>query len=568
MLAGEISSTRKSQEFVTTCSITAGVTGSNITVTPFTLYYKGSLSVDWGDGSKTYVYSTSSTTSRAFTHIYNLQPNSITYNIKIKGNVNLITRINLSYPSSATMSQLQKLTSLQEFYANGNSAYPQEDWTFDINQLPSKLGTFSITYSSYSRNTTYGTVSSSTIFPNLTYLKVGGYNKISGDIANLFGTVPDGWGYYNSPGPGANYGPDIKLPNLTRLDIIGLNTLSGNIECFARGNNGYIIQWPMTYIAFGGNNTITGDVSQFQYLPNLTDINVSGNNTIYGDIVFYNVRYVTILGNNTIGGDISGLGIYAPDIIRIWIQGRNTITGDIIYLPNTLNYIWIDGFNTISGDIWNISDSVTDFIINGHNQLYGDIQNLYLKPNLTNFTVGGYNTIGGDIIGLADSNLRRFSISGSNTVYGDIQYFPSTMVSGVSITSLTSNHDSGYLYGDIASLNISTFFIINATNSITGDIGDISPNIYNFTLYKNTTKLTYTTRTWPSSKLSELHLEPGPGAGLTTEEVDQLLIDLQRDYAVPAGGKIWLKGNNAAPSALSYTARSILITRAITLTIN
>lgn len=547
MLAGEISSTRKSQEFVTSCNIQAGSNGSNITVTPFTLYYKGSLSVDWGDGSKTYVYSTSSTTSRAFTHIYNLQPNSVTYNIKIKGNVNLITRINLSYPSSATMSQLQKLTSLEQFYT-GNSNYLTENWTFDINQLPSKLGTFSIANSSYSRNTTYGTVSSSTIFPNLTYLQVGGYNTISGDIKWFFGTTAS-----------------TRLPNLTYLNIAGYNTLSGDLidvtrEDFTQGRS-YIKD-----LRFYGNNTITGDIYYLEFLP-LTHFVMNGNNTIYGDILYiWFLEYIDIKGFNLISGDLSGFSNSLATQLIIW--GNNTITGDIIYLPSTLTYIWIDGFNTLSGDIYNIPDAVTDFIISGHNQLYGDIQNLYLKPNLTNFTVDGDNTIGGDIIGLADTNLRRFSISGSNTVYGDIQYFPSTMVSGVSITSLTSNHDSGYLYGDIASLNISTFFIINATNSITGDIGDISPDIYIFKLYKNTTKLSYTTRTWSNYNLAELHLEPGTGAGLTTVEIDQLLIDLERDYVVRNGGKIWLKGNNESPSTLSDIAITNLISRGITVTIN
>ena len=61
MLAGQVSSTRKKQEFV----IQSNSSSSQV----ISLYYKGSITIDWGDGTTNYLYSNNNTVSRHF-HIH------------------------------------------------------------------------------------------------------------------------------------------------------------------------------------------------------------------------------------------------------------------------------------------------------------------------------------------------------------------------------------------------------------------------------------------------------------------------------------------------------------------
>jgi hypothetical protein len=626
MLAGEISSTRSKQTFeIGNVDVPLNTTtGLPYHFTQFSLRYKGSISVDWGDGNKSYVYSTYSVSpvpghieyaDRYFSHTYSVSYSGV---IKIKGNINSISYVKMFTPTTATMSQIKKLTSLEEFHCGNSSlqlpGIANDIWSFDVNNLPNQLKIFDIPTISYTHTNLYGTVSSATVFPtNLTYMQIGGTNVITGDIKWFFGTTAS-----------------IRLPNLTTLIISGSNRISGDISGILRASptmsvpvdwvspDGEPYWWhqigdanaypTLTDLRIYGSNTVTGDITWFTYL-NLTNIEIEGTNTVYGDIIGISfITNVNIKGSNKISGDLYGLsnipalpGLVNDNVKYLRIEGSNTVYGDIISLPVSIKQLYITGRNTITGNIGNLSSSLELFVVDGNNSggtfapaysyntIYGDIGDLSAISNLANtltaFVVGGRNTITGDIGSLTSlSNLRVFSVYGNNSVYGNIANLPP------SLNRLNVINTSGNIYGDISTQqyydqygilqgigpNLETFYI-NATNSVTGNIADLSGgSIYYFYLAKNTTKLTYTSITWEKNQISELYLYPNIGAGLTTDEVDNLLIDLAGsdggtiniDGGAKNGARIFLNGNNAAHSSLSNEAINILRRRACTVAYN
>jgi hypothetical protein len=528
MLAGQISSTGKKQEFV----IQSNSSSSQV----ISLYYKGSITVDWGDGTTDYLYSNNNTLSRAFSHTYST---SYSGEIKIRGSINVIRRITLgSYGNTGTtQSQIQKLSSLDLFNSNNSTIH---NWDFDINNLPSNLTFFQNT----GTNQSYGTIND--LPSGLTYFNVSGSNLISGDIFHFFGTTA-------SP----------KLPNLTNLTIDGNNTLYGDLISVARGDFSTAGPWPLTILSIQGNNQITGEIDYLQFLPFLERFYLYGSNTSSGDILYLPalMTHAAIQGNNQITGDIANL---PPNLEYMYFTGKNTTYGDIASLPSSLNSHYNSGSNSVTGDIQYLSATMSIFYCLGINTIYGNISTL--KPNLSTFTIGGLNTITGDIsIFSSLTNLNILNIGGRNTIYGDIQYLPT------SLESFSVN--GGIISGTLSNLNtpILKTFILTATNSISGNISDIPASVNYLDIRKNSNKLSYTAgKVWPENMV-RINLQPQIGKGLTTAEVDQMIIDLSNvnTWSTSSLGKyVWLSGHNEPRSSASDVAKAILISKSVAVTTN
>lgn len=530
MLAGQVSSTRKKQEFV----IQSNSSISQI----ISLYYKGSITVDWGDGTTDYLYSNNNTSVRTFSHTY-----STIYSgeIKIRGSVNVIRRISLgSYgDTGTTQSQIQKLSSLDIF--NSNSSV-RHNWNFDINQLPSNLTYFQVS----GTNQSYGTIND--LPTGLTYFNVVGSNLISGDIFHFFGTTA-------SP----------KLPNLTNLTIDGNNTLYGDLISVTRGDFTTAGPWPLEIFSIKGNNQITGEIDYLQFLPFLERFYLHGSNTSSGDILYLPayMTHVSIQGNNQITGDIANL---PPNLEYMYFAGKNTTYGDIVNLPPLLNYYYNWGSNSVTGDIYYLSASMSDFYCLGYNTVYGDLNSL--NPVLETFYVTGYNNIGGDISNLSNlTNLNNFTLGGKTIIYGDIMHLPPSL----EIFSVTSTE---LISGTISNLNTPILKTLNitATNSISGNISDIPDTVNYLDIRKYNNKLTYSGKTWPEN-MRRVYLQPLINKGLTTTEVDLLLNDLANietwDPTITTSYRyIWIAGQNEPRSSASDSAVSILISKSVAVTTN
>lgn len=180
-------------------------------------------------------------------------------------------------------------------------------------------------------------------------------------------------------------------------------------------------------------------------------------------------------------------------------SNKNYLSGIITEIPSTMKNIMAT-LSNLSGDISDMPISSERFNIYGTNTLTGNISTIIAST--TNFAVGGNNTITGNLNTLKPT-LDTFSVSGLNTVTGNI--FDSPLI----MTSLI----------------------------VTG----------------NSTISEYTAgKVWQSGMV-EVQSVPVSG-GLTTTEVDNLLIDLSNATWVSIPNVIRLTGNNAPRSSASDSA--------------
>ncbi len=256
-----------------------------------------------------------------------------------------------------------------------------------------------------------------------------------------------------------------------------------------------------------------GSIShQISNLPdNLTNYQCSENNTVFGNVSSLpsNLTRFILSGDNTVTGIV---GDFPVNMERIHLTGNSVITGDIGNLPSTVEYIYLMGENTVTGNVSDISSSMRSFYLLGLNTITGNIADVPI-------------------------DVEDFHVIGNNTITGDI--------------------------ADI-SVNVKTFRIIG-DNTISGDIADIPDDIEYFTLIGDNTVSDYSGKTW-TTKPSAFILTPASG-GLSTSEVDQLLIDFDDDLAWDAGDTITLTGTNAARSVASDAAVASLESEGVTLTL-
>ena len=191
----------------------------------------------------------------------------------------------------------------------------------------------------------------------------------------------------------------------------------------------------------------------------------------------------------------------------------------------------------ISFDIANLPTSLTLFNCHGSNTVSGDIANL--PTSLTYFSCHGSNTVSGDITNLSTS-LTYFSCSGSNTVSGDIANLPTSL----------------------------TLFNCHGSNTVSGDIANLPTSLTYFSCHGSNTVSDYTTpHTW-TTKPAAFILVPVGAGGLSTTEIDNLLIDFDADLTWASGNVITLTGTNAARSSASDAAVTNMTTEGATVTTN
>ena len=430
-------------------------------------------------------------------------------------------------------------SSLKSLYLNSSSS----NVSGNVSDLPTSLE-----YVSISAGTTItGNVSGVPQNGLLWYFYVVGSNTISGDVAGL----------------------DYSGCVLEYVGIHGSNTISGDVagipECIEN-------------ISIGGNNTITGDVAG---IPNvsLISITITGRNTIYGDIadippiatvsidgdnvisgdigeVTIGIKQLTIQGDNTITGDVAGLDDSGCVLTRLTIDGVNTMYGDIGTFPTSLTYIAISGLHTLSGDVNDLHEGLQYFIIsgNGASTISGDIG--LLPSTLLYLSVSSANTIYGDITDVPAA-LTTLSVYGSNTISGDITNWPTTLTQ---VYIIGSNTITGPLSGLTACTGLSRFQIYGA-NTIYGDLNDLPSNVRSLIIEGSNAISDYTSpsggKTWPTDPIF-FSILPASGGGLSSTEVDDLIIDLAASITATRNMNINLRGNNAARTSASDAAVATL----------
>nr|QNO42438.1 hypothetical protein ADMFNEEM_00004 [Methanosarcinales archaeon ANME-2c ERB4] len=259
-------------------------------------------------------------------------------------------------------------------------------------------------------------------------------------------------------------------------------------------------------------------------------------------------------GNRTVG--IFGSVVLTK--FNMDAAGAN-ISFNIASLPASLTYFGCYGNNTCNGDIASLPASLTHFYCIGSNTCNGDIASL--PASLTYFYCTGSNTCNGDIASLPAS-LTYFGCIGSNTCNGDIASLPASLTYFYCTGSNTCN-------GDIASLPASlTHFGCAGNNTCNGDIASLPASLIYLYCTGNNTIADYTTpHTWTTKPTTFIVVPVGAG-GLSTAEVDNLLIDFDADLVWAAGNVITLMGTNAARSVASDAAVANMVAEGATVTTN
>ena len=306
---------------------------------------------------------------------------------------------NTTFTVRIQQSELIKLTGLKVFRCEESVRL----FNVTTANLPTTLTTFSAYYS-------YMTGSVGSLPVGLTELGLREANTVSGLLSSLY----------------------TRCPNLTWIRIGGSNTISGFINSINANTTSFAIE---------GQNTIGGNLSATPSLPNLTYFALNGFNVMSGDLSdlnggdWSNIDWVEIGGGSSnpfqptglISGDIDDI-TFSSTMSGFAVRGgANTISGDVDNLPKSLSYLFIDGIstlyptagNTLSGLLSDLPTNLEGLLaIIGKNTLDGDINTLPC-PNATQILIGGnYHTISGNIIDLP-SDVQFVSIYGDlHTVEG------------------------------------------------------------------------------------------------------------------------------------------------------
>jgi hypothetical protein len=243
----------------------------------------------------------------------------------------------------------------------------------------------------------------------------------------------------------------------------------------------------------------------------------------------------------------------------------NAISGNISFLPNTLTYFSCKGANTTTGDISALPSGLTYYVNLGFNTTSGNISTL--PSGLTYFVNTGNNTTTGSIASLP-INLEVYDNQGNNTTSGSVSLLPSTLTS-------FRNFGTNTTTGNINSLPIGLLQYDNkGTNTTTGNIYFLPANIVFYVNVGQNTVVDYTSgRTWANNMIYVSNLPTSASGGLSSTEVDNLLIDLALvstwDSTNPEYiNTITLSGFNAARTVASNSAVATLTSKPVIVVTN
>ena len=188
----------------------------------------------------------------------------------------------------------------------------------------------------------------------------------------------------------------------------------------------------------------------------------------------------------------------------------------------------------------------------GTSNTYTGIDQAYSK----NYGSVGNRTV---VFTLGSDKLTKFTMTqtGANISF-DLAKLP---------RSLTYFYCTGSntITGNLLSLPVAlTYFFCAGSNTITGNLSSLPAGLTTFYCTGSNTIADYSGKTWANNQ-RRVYLVPVTGGGLSSAEIDQLLIDL-----AAAGGTwtdvkaVYLRGTNAARTAASDAAVATLVSKGVT----
>ena len=195
-----------------------------------------------------------------------------------------------------------------------------------------------------------------------------------------------------------------------------------------------------------------------------------------------------------------------------------------------------------------------------------------IAPAITMQGVGQITVIWGD------GNTDSYTLTGVNQnithTYGAGGTYNVKIKHAEQITKFDTSTNNNYSF-DLSELEKFNenfyYFLVYGSNTITGDLSSLNglSALYYFQVYGSNTISDYTTSTWTQTSFNHYEVTPAAGSGLSSSEVDQLLIDMDTGITWSGSGKmLWLAGNNAARTSASDAAVTSLQGKGVTVTTN
>jgi hypothetical protein len=359
------------------------------------------------------------------------------------------------------------------------------------------------------------------------------------------------------------------------VTISGLNTIY--IKC-PSGTASLILSDPTSFTRFEsdcdlGNSSnipsIGGDILAFSSLTILNFTYYQSNTflpTTAGISRF--LTYFLIYGID-MTGDVADL----PETLEIFSVSVNHITGNIEDLPPNIVQFYFQQIGDLSGALEDLPASMVHFSVYTSGIITGDFSDL--KEGLKTFNCIGETTctVGGDLSDLPSTlesitvksltsftgslanlpaGVNTINITSANTFSGSLSDLPS-------VISLFSVEGSNTIGGTLSSFPATlSFFNLRGNNTITGTLNDI-PASCKFFIYQGGGVSGYTSGHVFASDMQDFIFIPTGINGLTSSQVDDLLIDLAATtWDVEIWSQVHLASLNEGRTSASDAAVAIL----------
>ena len=219
---------------------------------------------------------------------------------------------------------------------------------------------------------------------------------------------------------------------------------------------------------------------------------------------------------------------------------------------------WVSGANaaSLSGDISTLT-ALTHVDIAGSNTLWG---NVALMTLLNYLRLDGNNGLSGSVTALI--LLTYLSVTGSNTLSGSIAAL--VLLTVLEVTGANT------LYGSLDALTLLTWLNLTGNTTATGDVSLISAGLVYCVFVGSNQVVTYTSGAdWSGLYAgSWIWIDPAVGYGLSSAEVDLLIIEAENTRVASRAINISLEGSNAARTSASDVAAAAIISDGGTVTTN
>jgi hypothetical protein len=356
--------------------------------------------------------------------------------------------------------------------------------------------------------------------------------------------------------------------------------------------------------------TITGDTNYLSafFLNSISTIGFSlGITALPSNITTWDIYDYS--GNSAFTGAISS---FPSGLVRLYhIETSMQLTGSIENFGSSLaNLIMFNGSSTLTGSIANLASTtaLTSIDLRYHTSLTGSIETFLTRStNLTSMYIDGCTSMSGNVTSWPSSLnsailLNMSGVTASVNGLGGTQLHLALKNLGTCTGSI-ANLPSGTYSIDLADIGTSITGSVNSLPSsvrevtlacngagftcscggtfptylyslklkyvpISGDIGAL-PDLLILWIEENSSTLSYTGGSTWKSLMNDVKILPATSYGLTSTQVDNILIDLNTYVTTWQTPKtINLAGNNAARTSASNAAVTSLQGKEVTVTTN